>query len=114
MAIVPNRTTLTTVGASLWAVVGGSVSLTGLTSVNDDAVLLIGSFSVLGPALAVAAAVAAGRGSLRKSGRLLVMSALATPTYFAYLLNIVVFGAGLRLAVTARSTAPGRGRPEPA
>lgn len=112
--LVPNRTTLTTAGASLWAVLGGSVSLAGLTSVNDDAVLLVGLFSILGPALAVAAAVAAGRGSIRNSGLLLVMSALATPTYFAYPLNVMALGAGLWLAVTARSTAQGRGRPEPA
>lgn len=112
--LVPKRTTLTTVGASLWAVLGGSVSLAELTSVNDDAVLLVGLFSILGPALAVAAAVAAARGSLRNSGLLLVMSALATPTYFAYPLKVVALGAGLWLAVTARSTAQGRGRPEPA
>lgn len=43
MAIVPNRTTLTTVGASLWAVVGSSVSVAGLTSVNDGAVRLVGA-----------------------------------------------------------------------
>lgn len=108
---MPNRTTLTTAGASLWAVVGGSVSLAGLTSVNDDAMLLVGLFSILGPALAMAAAVAAGRGSLRNSGLLLVMSALTTPTYFAYPLNVVALGAGLWLAVTARSAAPGRGAP---
>lgn len=111
---MPNRTTLTTAGATLWAVLGGSVSLAGLASVKDDAVLLVGFFSALGPALAIAAAVAAARGSLRNAGLLLVMSALATPTYFAYPLNVVALAAGLWLTLTARSTVRSRGRPEPA
>lgn len=105
---MPNRTTLTTAGASLWAVLGGSVSLTGLTNVNDDAVLLVGLFSILGPALSVAAAAAAARGSLRNAGLLLVMSALATPTYFAYPMNVVVLATGVRLTATARRTVRGR------
>jgi hypothetical protein len=113
-SLVPNRTTLTTAGASLWAVLGGSVSLAGLTNVNDDAVLLVGFFSILGPALAVTAAAAAARGSLRNAGLLLVMSALATPTYFAYPLNVVVLAAGVWLTATARSTVQDRRRPEPA
>lgn len=113
-SLVSNRTTLTTAGASLWAVLGGSVSLAGLTNVNDDAVLLVGFFSILGPALAVTAAAAAARGSLRNAGLLLVMSALATPTYSAYPLNVVVLAAGAWLTATARSTVQGRRTPEPA
>ena len=109
-----NRTTLTTAGTSVWAVLGVSVSLAGLTNVKDDAVLLVGFFSIFGPALAVTAAAAAARGQLRNAGLLLVMSALATPTYFAYPLNVVVLAAGVWLTATARSTVQGRRRPEPA
>jgi len=110
---MPNGTKLTTAGASLWAILGASISLAGLTSVDDDAVLLVGFFSCLGPVLAAAAAVVAARGSLRSSGPLLVLSALATPTYFAYALNVVVLAAGLWLAAAARN-AEDRRRPEPA
>lgn len=108
-----NTRMVTTAGAALWAVLGGSVALAGLVSANDDAVLLVGFFSVLGPALAITAALAAARGSPRNSGLLLVVSALATPTYFAYPLNVVVFAAGLWVAGSARSAAPDRGWPEP-
>lgn len=81
---------------------------------NDDAVLLVGFSSILGPALTVTAAAAAARGSLRNTGLLLVMSALGTPTYFAYPLNVVVLAAGVWLAATALCTVRGRRRPEPA
>lgn len=110
---MPDRTTLTTAGAALWAVLGGSIAFAGLSSVNDDAVVLVGFFSVVGPALAIATAAAAGRGSVRNAGLLLALSAVTTPTYFAYPLNVVVLAAGLWLTVTARSTAPGRSGPEP-
>ena len=109
---MPDRTTLTTAGAGLWAVLGGSVSLVGLASVNDDAVVVVGFFSIIGPALAVVATGMAARGSLRAAGVLLLMSALATPTYFAYPLNVVAFACGLWLAATARKTVQGRHRPE--
>lgn len=102
---MPDRTTLTTAGASLWTLLGGSVSLAGLTNVNNDAVVLVGFFSILGPALAVSAAVAAARGSLRSAGLLLVVSAVATPTYFAYPLNVVVLAAAVWLTSTAGGAA---------
>lgn len=111
---MPGRTTLTTTGAALWAVLGGSVALAGLSSVNDDAVLLVGFFSVVGPALAVAAARAAARGTPRTAGLLFVVSALATPTYFAYPLNLLALAAGLWLVITAPDTPPGRRHPKPA
>lgn len=110
---VPDRTTFTAAGAAVWAVLGGAVALTQLATVNDDAVLLVGAFSVLGPALAIAAAVTASRGSLRVSGLLLVASALATPTYFAYPLNVVPLAAGLWLVVTAHASSLRGRHPEP-
>lgn len=105
-----DRRHLATAGAATWAAVGGAVALSQLSAVNGDALLVVGLFSVLGPVLAIAASAAAARGSLRLAGALLVLSALATPTYFAYPLNLAALAAGAWLLATAPSRRPSRDR----
>jgi chromate transport protein ChrA len=88
-------------GALVWVVAGAAVALGSLGDVNDDARLLVGLASIVGPLLAVGAAVQLGRHANRSAGVLLVLSALATPTYFAYVLNIPALVVGVMLAVGA-------------
>lgn len=97
--------TLASIGAAVWAVVGGAVALSQVPAANDDAVILVGVCSVLGPAFAIAAAVWAARRMLGLAGAMLVVSALATPTYFAYPLNVLVLVGGVWLLATARGRA---------
>ena len=68
-------------------------------------VLVIGSIVWAVVGAAVAAAVALRRGALRWAGVFLLLS-VATPTYFAWALNLPALVIGLRLA-TAPSTLGG-------
>ena len=89
-------------GAVVWAVVGFGVAMAGLSRVNNDARWLVVSASIVGQLSAFAAAVLIRRGILRWAGGLLIVS-VATPTYFAWPLNVpaLIFGlsliGGLRL-----------------
>jgi hypothetical protein len=67
-----------------------------LPEVNADARWLVGVASVVFPAAAVLAAMALRRGALRWAGVFLLVS-VATPTYYAYPLNIPALVAGLVL-----------------
>ena len=84
------------VGAVAWAVIGAAVALAALPDVNDDARLLVGVASVLLPLCALGAAALLRRNQLRAAGVLLLFS-VATPTYFAYALNIPALVTGLVL-----------------
>lgn len=90
-----------------WTIVGGAIALVGLRDVDDGARLLVVGATVTGPLLAVGAAVLLARQRRRGAGGLLVLSSLVTPTYAAWVLNLVplVVGGGLDLG-TAR---PGQG-----
>lgn len=89
-------------GAFVWAVSGFSVAMGGLSRVSNDARWLVMTASIVGPLSAFGAAVLIRRGLLRWAGGLLIIS-VATPTYFAWPLNVpaLVFGllliGGLRL-----------------
>lgn len=98
-------------GAWVWAVVGASVALGALPDVNADARPLVALASVVGPLLAAWAALALPRHGARRSGALLVLSALVTPTYFAAAINVPVLVAGLALVVAPHLASP-PGAPE--
>lgn len=89
------------IGSVLWAAAGAAIAVASMSNVNDDAKVLVGVASVVFPLCAVGAAVALERRRDRLAGALLVVSA-ATPTYFAYPLNLValVVGAVLLIAPT--------------
>ena len=88
-------------GALLWAMVGFAVAVPSAALVNSDARVFVGIASVALPACAALAAVAVARGRLRVAGMLLVLSA-ATPTYFAFALNLPALVIGIGLLVARR------------
>ena len=96
------------VGALVWAAVGATVALGSLGAVNPDARAIVGIVSVLGPLSALLAATALAHHLDRLSGLLLLVSA-ATPTYFAWVLNVPALLVGLALIV-APTTIIGRTR----
>ena len=75
------------IASLVWAIIGWSVALTGLGQVNADARLLVAAASAAFPLAAVGAFPALDRGMDRTAGALLIVSA-ATPTYFAYAINL--------------------------
>lgn len=93
----PTRQVLV-IGSIVWAVVGASVALSALPQANGDGRWLVGVASIVFPGAAVVAAVALRRGSLRWAGVFLLLS-VATPTYFAWALNLPALVIGLRLAM---------------
>ena len=86
------------VGAFVWAAVGATVALGSLASVNPDARAFVGIVSVLGPLSALLATTAFAHRQDRLGGLLLLVSA-ATPTYFAWILNVPALLLGLVLTV---------------
>ena len=84
------------IGATAWAMVAFTVASVSLPNVSTDALVVVGTASVLLPLAAFLAALAAGQDRLRVAGALLVLSA-ATPTYFAWVLNIPALLAGVGL-----------------
>lgn len=93
--MTPTRQMLIT-GSLAWAVAGAVVALSSLTEVKADARWLVGAASVVFPVAAVLAAMAMRRGALRWAGAFLLVS-VATPTYYAYPLNLPALVAGLVL-----------------
>jgi hypothetical protein len=59
-----------TVGAVLWAIVGFAIAMSALPGVNQDARVLVTTFSILGPLCAVGAAWLIHTGQLRRAGLL--------------------------------------------
>ncbi len=90
------------VGVVVWAAVGSAVALLSLRFVNQDARAIVGIASLLGPLTALLAATALARRQDRLAGLLLLVS-VATPTYFAWVLNVpaLLTGLGLVVAPTA-------------
>ena len=107
----PTRQVLV-IGSVVWAVVGAAVALSALSQVNPDARWIVGVASVVFPAAAVGAALALRRGALRWAGALLLVS-VATPTYFAWAVNLPALVAGLGLLL-APTTFAAVGNPESA
>ena len=93
------RRQVVVVGSCLWAVMGASVALAALPNVNEDARVAVALASVAFPLCALGAAVALGRHRDRFAGLLLLLS-VATPTYFAYALNVVPLIVGLALMLS--------------
>ena len=106
-----DRRRIVCIGSLVWAFVGATVAVTALPTVNDDVRVLVGLASVVFPMCAVGATVALGRRHDRLAGLLLVLS-VATPTYFAYPLNLPALVVGLALlaspaVVLGRPPTPG-------
>lgn len=83
-------------GAIAWAVVGFGVASVFVAGAGPGTPILVWVATVAFPACAVLAAVALGAGHTRHAGALLVLSA-ATPTFFAWPLNVPALLAGLAL-----------------
>lgn len=93
-------------GALVWTVVGAAVALTALGNVNVDARVLVGTASMVGPLLAIGAALLLSRRADRTAGVLLVLSAVLTPTYFAYVLNVPALVVGFVLLIAPHRVLP--------
>jgi len=98
------------IGSIVWAIVGAVMALSSLAQVNSDERWVVGIASVVFPAAAAGAAHALRRGALRWAGVFLLLS-VATPTYFAWPLNLPALVVGLGL-VLAPSTFGGAARPQ--
>ncbi len=93
-----------TVGSAAWAVAGALIALVSVPNSTPDARWLVRLASVVFPAAAAAAAVALRRGAIRWGGVLLLVS-VATPTYFAWPLNVPALVAGLVLVLAPSAVA---------
>ncbi len=91
-----DRRRIVELGSLVWAVSGALIALASLSDVNDDVRVLVGLASVVFPLCALCAAVMLRRRHDRLAGLLLVVST-ATPTYFAYPLNLPALVVGLAL-----------------
>ena len=85
-----------------WAALGFGVAIGALPHVASEGRLLVGVASVVLPVGAVGAGLALARNRPRLAGGLLALSA-ATPTYFAWALNIPALIVGLMLIVAPRT-----------
>lgn len=74
------------------------MGLTALPSVNPDAVVMFAVACVVGPAVALFAAIALHHQRDRLAGMLLVIS-VVTPAVFAWPLNLVALLAGLAIVI---------------
>jgi hypothetical protein len=99
--------------AIFWAVLAFGPAVHGLSRTSNDARWLVGVASILGPLCALWAAALIRQGFLRLAGALLVLSA-ATPTYFAWALNIpaLVVGVSLLAGLQLTPTVSGDGQPQ--
>ena len=91
------------IGAVMWATAGLLVAAVSLAAIETDALVLVGIASLVFPGCAAAAALAVARGHLRMAGVLLLLS-VATPTYFAWVLNLPALVMGAALVVAPRRT----------
>jgi hypothetical protein len=92
------------VGAVVWGVVGSAVALGALPHVNSDARWAVGIASLAFPMCALVAAVMLRSGRDRLAGLLLLLS-VATPTYFAYVLNLPALIVGMWLVLAPKTLA---------
>ena len=92
----------------VWATVGLFIALSALESVNADARPFVAAASVVFPLAAFGAAFAASRNCLRLAGALLLVS-VATPTYFAFALNLLPLVIGMLLVSGALPRRPSFG-----
>lgn len=78
-----------------WAFTGAAVAVLTFGDVNEDARLLVAAATVLGVGAAVLSAWSAARSRHTLAGALLIISAVITPTYFAWPLNVLALAAGI-------------------
>lgn len=79
----------------MWVITAAAVAISALDSVNHDAKLAVALASVLFPLCAVAAALSPRHRAERLAGFVLLVS-VASPTYFAYALNVPALIVALR------------------
>jgi len=89
------------IGAIVWAVMGFVLAISAFGEVNSDARLPVGVASIAFPAAAVLAAFALNSYRERAAGLLFLIS-VATPTYFAYVVNLPALVVGLALLVAPK------------
>ena len=94
-----DRRRVVQLGSLIWAEIGAGVALGSLPDASEHARVLVGLASVIFPVAALCAAALLLRRRDRLAGLLLVVSA-ATPTYFAYPLNLPALVVGLALLAT--------------
>ena len=97
------------IGALLWAGVAFAVATVSLATAGSGVPVLVGLATVVFPLCAVLAYFALGHGRSRVAGALLVASA-ATPTYFAWIINVPALLAGIALVIAPRAGAWGARR----
>jgi hypothetical protein len=98
-----DRRRLMCVGSVIWAAVGAGVAVGSIPNANHDTRVLVGLASVVFPLCALGAAVLLQRQHDRLAGLLLLASA-ATPTCFAYPLNVPALVVGLALLASPAVT----------
>lgn len=99
--LIPKRAVQ--IGSIVWSVGGFAVAAASMPAVNADARVIVGLASVAFPVCAAVAAIAAARHHLRTAGLLLLLS-VATPTYFAWVINVPALLVGTALLVSPRLT----------
>jgi hypothetical protein len=87
------------VGTFIWAVLGFTIGLSALPSVNADAVVLFAAACAVGPASALGAAFALHHLRDRLAGLLLIIS-VVTPAVFAWPLNLATLLVGLAIVIS--------------
>lgn len=70
-----DRLRIVSLGAVLWAALGGGLALGALPGVNGDVRVIVASLSVVFPAMALLASFQARHGHARRAGALLLVSA---------------------------------------
>lgn len=102
------------IGCLVWSILGLVIAVSALPGVDDDARLPVGVASVAFPLCALGAASALRSRRDRLAGLLLLVS-VATPTYFAYVVNLPALVVGVVLlvwpAVLGGSGHPSTGAP---
>ena len=104
-----NRRRVLQAGTLLWVVAGSVVAVGSLANVNDDARPLVAVAAIVGPLLSIWAAARLSQHADRSAGVLLVVSAVVTPTYFAYVINLPALVIGAVLALGADRILPENG-----
>lgn len=92
-----------------WAVTGVVVAVLTFGDVNDDARLLVAAAHLAGFAAAAVSAWLMRRTTSRAAGALLIVSALITPTYFAWSLNLVALLVGVAVLASPATFTGTRG-----
>lgn len=98
---------------AIWALTGAAVALFTFGDVNEDARLFVAGATVLGVGAALLSAWSAARSRHRLAGALLIGSAVVTPTYFAWPLNVVPLVAGVVIVRGNQRARRALGRTQP-